>query len=75
MENEMNYTEDQKKYEGELNEINKRLTAIDDERDRLVRVGVRIEGALAYINGKLKELADDAAKSAAAEPVKESAAA
>jgi hypothetical protein len=61
----VNYIEDKKKYEGELNEINKRLQVLDDEKARLVRVGVRIEGALAYINGALAEQAEAAKKAAA----------
>jgi chromosome segregation ATPase len=46
---------DVKKYESELGEINKRLQALDDERTKLVRIGVRIEGALAYIQSKIRE--------------------
>jgi hypothetical protein len=64
----VNYLEDKKKYEGELNEINKRLQALDDEKSRLIRVGVRIEGALAYINGALADQAEAAKKAAAPAP-------
>lgn len=65
----MNYVEDKKKYEAELAEINKRLQALDDEKARLFRVGTRIEGALAYINGALADQAAqaDAAKKDAAQ--------
>jgi hypothetical protein len=65
----MNYAEDKKKYEAELGEINRRLQSIDEEKSRLVRIGVRIEGAIAYINGALADEAEKAKKAAAPAPV------
>jgi len=67
----MNTTrEDISKYERELGEINKQLTELEDRKSKLIRVGVRIEGALAYMRSKEQEqlaaeAADKAGKAAA----------
>jgi predicted nucleotide-binding protein (sugar kinase/HSP70/actin superfamily) len=53
----MNETKsDLAKYENELAEVNKRLTEIDNQRNNIVRVGVRIEGIIAYLKNKEQEL-------------------
>ena len=44
------------KFESELAEIQKKLAEIDNNRNQVVRVGVRIEGILAYLRNKEQEL-------------------
>lgn len=44
------------KYESELEQVNKKLTEIDNSRGQVVRVGVRLEGIIAYLRNKEQEL-------------------
>lgn len=71
----MNYAEERKKYEAEMTEVQKRVQSLDDERAKLIRIGVRLEGVLAFISQKERELADEAKKAEEAKQEKVEAAA
>lgn len=52
------------KYQAELTDINKQLAQLDDKKNQLIRIGVRIEGILAYLQQKEQALAAELAKAA-----------
>lgn len=43
------------KYQTELGEVNRRLQDLEDQKTKLVRLGVRLEGVIAYLNLKAAE--------------------
>jgi len=45
--------EDLKKYEAEIEEVNKRLAAVDEQRLQLITHGRRVEGIVAYLRTAL----------------------
>jgi hypothetical protein len=54
------------KYEAELAEVGKRLSGIDEQRSQVIRIGMRLEGVVAYLRGKKQNaLATDAIAHAA----------
>lgn len=59
---------DIEKYERELKEVNKKLEELDGQRGQVVRVGVRIEGIIAYLRNKEQEQLAAVAKAPDAEP-------
>jgi hypothetical protein len=46
---------DCKKYESELVNINKQLADMDQRKQELIRIGNRVEGAIAYIKLKITQ--------------------
>lgn len=59
---------DAKKYESDLEIIRNQLSELDKNRADLIRIGTRIEGALAYI--KLKLSVEDPEKAKEAKDLK-----
>ena len=53
---ELELRDDIRKYEGELEKLQQQLEELDKKRAEIQRVGVRIEGAIAYIRLKLSTL-------------------
>jgi prefoldin subunit 5 len=53
---ELELKEDIKKYEEELVRLQKQVEELDKRKAEIMRVGVRIEGAMAYIKAKLNAL-------------------
>ena len=47
--------EDLKKYEVEIENVNKKLAESDEQRARLIAHGRRIEGIVAYLRATLEE--------------------
>ena len=45
-----------KKYETEIDAVNKRLAEIDEARTNVLRHGMRIEGIVAYLKSKITQL-------------------
>lgn len=43
------------KYEAELDAVNKNLAELDDQRNKIIRHGMRIEGIVVFLRGKLNE--------------------
>ena len=59
---------DLEKYEKQLADVNTELAKLDDQRTKLVRYGIRIEGIVQYLRGKAEEEAAEAKKVPVAEP-------
>lgn len=51
----MSIEEDLKKYEKELTDINQKLTELETQKEKILRVGIRIEGIVAYLRAKMAE--------------------
>ena len=51
----MNTVEELKKYEAELATINSKLIELEGQKDKILRVGIRVEGVVAFLRGKIEE--------------------
>jgi hypothetical protein len=67
----MSNMEEIKKYEKALENINAKISEIDEQRTHFIRQGVRIEGILAYLQGKEQERLAEEKKLADAKKEKE----
>ena len=49
-------------YEGQLVDLNRQISALDEQRAALIRKGVRIEGIVQYLQAKERERLADPVK-------------
>ena len=46
-------------YQGKIGQLNKQLEDLESQKQNILRVGTRLEGIVAYLTAKLKELETD----------------